>query len=150
MVDDKAIKTGGTQTITAYHGFVLPLDIKDGLPYMPLRPPSAREHQALPQIVLTGDTHWDPRILDFSLSDSSEWTTLFGNSIPLIQNNPFDEFGDYQKIEVENYFTQDFLENSQSSNDIDDVIDHCVMHTLVRDHREEHQDLIHVAFTLEQ
>ena len=72
-----------------------------------------------------------------------------GNSIPLIQNNPFDEFGDYQKIEVENYFTQDFLENSQINNDIDDVIDHCVMHTLVRDHREEHQDLVYVASTLE-
>ena len=37
-VDDKSIKAGGTQTITAHHGFVLPLDIKDGLPYMLLRP----------------------------------------------------------------------------------------------------------------
>ena len=71
-VDDKAIKAGGTQTITAHRGFVLPLDIKDGLPYMLLRPPSARERQTLPQIVLTGDTHWDPRVLDFSLSESSE------------------------------------------------------------------------------
>ena len=62
-VDDKAIKAGGTQTITAHCGFVLPLDIKDGWPYMLLRPPSARECQTLPQIVLTGDTHWDPRVL---------------------------------------------------------------------------------------
>ena len=116
---------------------------------MLLRPPSARECQTLPQIVLTEDTHWDPRILDFSLSNSSEWTTPLGNSIPLIQNNPFDEFGDYQRIEVENHFTHDFLDNPQSSNDIDDVIDHCVMHTLVRDHREEHQDLVHVASNLE-
>ena len=63
-VDDKSIKAGGTQTITAHRGFVLPLDIRDGLPYMPLRPPSAREHQILPQIILTGDTPWDPRVLD--------------------------------------------------------------------------------------
>ena len=74
-IDDKSIKTGGTQTITAHRGFVLPLDIKDGLLYMLLRPPSARECQTLPQIFLTGDTHWDLRILDFSLSDSSKWTT---------------------------------------------------------------------------
>ena len=50
---------------------------------------------------------------------------------------------------MENHFTHDFLDNPQSSNDIDDVIDHCVMHTLVRDHREEHQDLVHVASNLE-
>ena len=89
--------------ITAHCGFVLPLDIKNGLPYMPLRPPSTRECQTLPQIVLTRDSHWDPRVLDFSVSESSEWTNPLSNSIPLVQNNPFDKFGDYQRIEVENH-----------------------------------------------
>ena len=128
---------------------VLPLDINDGLPYLPLRLPSTRERQTLPQIVLTADTDWDPRVLDLKISDSSEWKTLLENSIPTIQNNPFDEFGDYCHVEVKNHFTQVFLNNLKESNNLDDVIDHCVMHTLVENQREEHEDLLQVATLIE-
>ena len=105
---------------------------------------SARERQTLPQIILTGDTNWDPRVLDMTISDSSDWNTPLGNSIPLVQHNPFDEFGDYQRIEVENHFTDGFLENPQGGNDIDDVIDHCIMHTLVEDHRKNMKTLFNL------
>ena len=81
-VDDKSIKAGGTQTITAHHGFQFPLDIRDGLPYMPMRPPSAKERETLPQVVLTSDNDWDPRILDFNLSGSPEWNLPLGDQVP--------------------------------------------------------------------
>ena len=114
-----------------------------------MRPPSARERQTLPLIVLTTDTDWDPRVLNLKLSESTEWKTPLGNSIPIIQNNPFDEFGDYCHVEVENHFTQAFLDDPKESNNLDDVIDYCVMPTLVENQREEHEDLLQVATQVE-
>ena len=42
-----------------------------------------------------------------------------------------------------------FLDAPEQSNDLDDVMDHCVLHILVQDHKEEHQDLVAYAHRLD-
>ena len=93
QVDDKAIKAGGTQTITTHKGVVLPLDIRDGLPYLTMRKPSLNERKTLPFIILTADVDWDPSILDLNISNSEEWTQSFGKPTPGLESSPLTFLG---------------------------------------------------------
>src|SRR5210317_731003 len=67
-VDDKSTKVGGQQRLTTPDGYIIPLDIKNGLPYLRMRPPTDRElsNPDIPHVVLTSDVVWDPSVLDHS------------------------------------------------------------------------------------
>jgi hypothetical protein len=52
-VDDRSIKSGGRQCLTTLEGYVIPLDIINGLPYMKMHPQSDDELRALPHIIMT-------------------------------------------------------------------------------------------------
>ena len=72
-VDDRSYKVGGKQCITTNDGYIFPLDVRDGLPYISLRPFTDEEWTTLPHIVLTSDADWDPSVLDHRLSDDDKW-----------------------------------------------------------------------------
>ena len=38
IVDDRSIRVGGTQRIMTNDNYIIPITIKNGLPYIPLRP----------------------------------------------------------------------------------------------------------------
>jgi hypothetical protein len=59
-VDDKPIKVGGKQCIKTLGGYVIPLDVKSGLPYVKMRLYTNKEWDSLPHVVLTGDGNWNP------------------------------------------------------------------------------------------
>jgi hypothetical protein len=66
-VNDKSIRSPcgtGKQRIITPDGHFIPLDIVDGLPYMPMSQPTEEDMDNLPHIILTGDMDWDPRCLD--------------------------------------------------------------------------------------
>jgi transposase InsO family protein len=94
-VDDKSAKVGGQQRLTTPDGFVLPLDVRNGLPYLRMRPPTDRElsNPDIPHVVLTSDTDWDPSVLDHQVDDMEAWA----NSIPDYDSDdeerPFDLVG---------------------------------------------------------
>ena len=72
-VNDKSIKVqGGKQCITTVDGCAIPLQIQCGLAYMGMHPPSDKEYDALPHVVLTSDMDWDPAVVDNEL-DFDEW-----------------------------------------------------------------------------
>ncbi|CAJ1931596.1 unnamed protein product [Cylindrotheca closterium] len=75
VMDDKSTKVGGQQRLTTPDGFVLPLDISNGLPYLRMRPPTECElsNPNIPHVVLTYDTDWDPCVLDHLVDDMEEW-----------------------------------------------------------------------------
>ena len=90
-VDDKSqLLPNGKQRIKTPDGYILPLQVKHGLAYLPMRPPSDAELENLPHILLTSDDHWDPTIFDNEI-DPEEWfdcqeipeeyddLTIFGN-----------------------------------------------------------------------
>ena len=64
IVDDTPRSLGGSQCIVTCEGYVVPLHVCQGLPYMPMSVPSAGDMDALPHVFFCADTPWDPEILD--------------------------------------------------------------------------------------
>ena len=92
-VNDKSIKVkGGRQIITTNDGYIHPLDIKDGLPYIKIRPFTDDEWDNLPHVVWTSDVDWDPSILDYSFKETDAWYDAQSDVNPI-----FDERGNYRR-----------------------------------------------------
>jgi len=45
-------------------GYIIPLNIQNGLAYMDMNKPTDQEYSSLSHVVLTSDSNWDPTILD--------------------------------------------------------------------------------------
>ena len=66
-IDDTSRAVGGSQRIITPDGYIIPLSIRRGLPYMDVRPPTDEELESdeIPHVWLTADEDkWDPTILD--------------------------------------------------------------------------------------
>jgi hypothetical protein len=97
MVDDKSPKVGGTQCIRTVDGYVIPLDIINGLPHMKMHHNTDKQWEQLPHVILTSGEPWDPRVLDNTISTEDDWyNTIKGLHDGLIRT-PFDEYGNYKK-----------------------------------------------------
>ena len=95
-VDDRSMKVGGKQCIKTNEGYVIPLDVHNGLPYLKMVPNTKSEQETLPHIVLTSGEPWDPRVLDHTLTNKEDWySTLHEYDQGLIPT-PFDEYGNYR------------------------------------------------------
>ena len=98
-VDDRSkVLNAGTQTLTTPEGYVLPLDFKNGLPYLPIRPFTDDEWHALPHVVFTSDVDWNPSQVDCKVSDDETWYDAIPGD-PGQENffDVFDEFGDHRE-----------------------------------------------------
>src|SRR5687768_3205790 len=99
-VHDKSIKIGGKQRIVTLDGYIIPLNIRNGLPFMTIRPYTDAEWKRLPQVILTADVDWDPSILDCKQEDNEEWYNAM-EDLPTLTPDPlFDEYGDYRNIQT--------------------------------------------------
>ena len=103
-VYDRSLKTKhGGQAILTREGYVIPLDIIKGLPYMKMFPHTKKEFDSLPHVVLTSDVTWNPSLLDHHLTDLDDWVTHIPQHIPtdtvINHDSPFDEIGEYKKKE---------------------------------------------------
>ena len=72
IVNDRSMKVGGSQHVHTHHGYILPLDIINGLPYLKMCPNTDEEFNTLPHVVLTGGNQWDPRVLDNIITDKTD------------------------------------------------------------------------------
>ena len=104
-VNDKSLKvSGGLQRIKTQDGYVHPLDIKNGLPYIPIRPYTDAEWDTLPHVEWTSDMDWDPTVLDQSITDKETWYDTVSDLESLLIHSPFDEFGDFKEREADLHF----------------------------------------------
>src|SRR5687768_11416230 len=113
-VHDKSIKVGGKQRIETLDGYIIPLNIRQGLPFMTIRPYTDAEWEQLPHAILTADTDWDPSILDCEQEDNEEWFNAM-EELPTLTPDPmFDEYGDYRNIHTiaEVVMTDPVVENA--------------------------------------
>ena len=95
MVDDRSAKVpGGQQCITTLDGYVLPLQIRAGLVYLDMHPPSDQELASLPYVVLTSDVDWDPSTLDHEL-DLDTWSSQSPHTKDPYAEHRFEKYGDY-------------------------------------------------------
>jgi hypothetical protein len=72
-VYDKSTRVGGKQSIHTFDGYILPLNIRMGLPYLSMRPFTDDEWDTLPQFHLTSEAEWDPTTLERESDDDEEW-----------------------------------------------------------------------------
>ena len=104
-VNDKSLKVpGGLQRIQTQDGYVHPLNIRNGLPYIPMRPYTDDKWETLPHVVWTSDTDWDPTILDQTLTDKETWFDTVSDLEEHFIHSPLDEFGIFKEREAELHF----------------------------------------------
>ena len=97
-VHDKSSKVGVKQHIETLDGYVIPLNIRSGLPYMSICPFTSKEWDELPHVILTADTDWDPTVMDCELEDGEEWFDAM-QDLPELDPDPlFDDVGDYRHV----------------------------------------------------
>ena len=70
-------------------GHIFPFEIRHGLAYLPLRPPTARDLVSLPRVVVTSATDWDPSKHDFAWH-REDWSAA---DVRLLHSVPFDYDG---------------------------------------------------------
>jgi Reverse transcriptase (RNA-dependent DNA polymerase) len=125
FVDEKSKRIGGTQCIKTLDGYAIPLVIQNGLARLKIRPYTDEEFDKLPHVFLTSESLWDPSVMDDDPLDKAQWyDAIEGLDDP---NSPrFDEFGNYRHRVTVQYAAYFHRHCSTESNDIEDVIDHCV------------------------
>ena len=74
LVHDSTISAGGHQVIFTHEGYVIPLQVRNGLCYMDMKPASNSDLEQYTHLFLTSDAPWNPSIVDdeffFYASDS--------------------------------------------------------------------------------
>eukprot|EP00980_Cylindrotheca_fusiformis_P021811 scaffold8646_cov116-Cylindrotheca_fusiformis.AAC.1 len=95
-VNDRSIKVGGLQRIKTPDGYVFPLSIRDGLPYLPMQPYTDSEFcdPAIPHVILTGDLDWDPTVLDVDTFGDPTFYDAISDDVDRTQL--FNVFGNYK------------------------------------------------------
>jgi hypothetical protein len=68
-VNDKSAIVGGLQRVQTVHGYIIPLNIRDGLPRLMLRPFTDTEWKKLPHVIMTSETDWDPSVMDHAMDE---------------------------------------------------------------------------------
>jgi hypothetical protein len=97
-VYDKSTRVGGQQSIHTANGYVLPLNIRMGLPYLSMRPFTDDEWDTLPHIILTSEIDWDPTTLDRELDDDDdEWLDALTDKVDYPLKGIFNLRGEYAK-----------------------------------------------------
>lgn len=76
-VDERSRKVGGKQCIITVQGYIIPIDIVKGLPYIPMERHTDEEWDELPHIIMTGPGIWKPSCLDNRLTQQENWEDLF-------------------------------------------------------------------------
>ena len=93
QVDDRSIKVGGKQCIRTHNGYVFPLDIINGLPYLKMTAYTDMEWESLPHIILTAGKEWNPQALENIISNNDDWYNGIKEKYDLPIETPFDCFG---------------------------------------------------------
>jgi hypothetical protein len=84
---------GGLQPIQTVESYVFPLSIRNGLPYLGMRPYTDVEYESPPHVILTSDVDWNPRFLDFAIDDDDDWYDASSDNMN--HSELFDAFRNY-------------------------------------------------------
>jgi hypothetical protein len=93
-INDRSRLLPGVKQRISIDGYQIPLDFKDGSPYLRCCKPTETELALLPHIIMTSDIEWDPSLYDNVLEDLQEF---HATSVDFIDHdNPFDQYGEYR------------------------------------------------------
>ena len=94
-VDDRAIKAGGKQVIETVDGYSIPLNIKNALPRLRLRPYTDKEWQELPHVLLTSEEDLYSSTFDLDIDNDEIWYDAITDDHEYPLSQRFDEYGNY-------------------------------------------------------
>jgi hypothetical protein len=85
-INDRSCLLSGGQQRILIDGYQLPLDFKNGLPYLRCRKPTDDKLSSLPHIIMTSDVDWDPKQYDLTFDEIEHFhdTSLTMNTKTLI------------------------------------------------------------------
>jgi hypothetical protein len=93
-VNDHSIKIdGGRQRLTTPDGYVIPIDVRHGLPYITMHPFTDEEFKELSDILWTSEDDWDPASLDSVISNDPNWYEA--EPSPSLPDPMYDEYGEF-------------------------------------------------------
>jgi hypothetical protein len=94
-VNDHSIKIdGGRQRLTTPDGYIIPIDVRRGLPYITMRPFTDEEFKELPHVLWTSEDDWDPTSLDSVISDHPNGYEA--EPSPPLPDPMYDEYGEFR------------------------------------------------------
>jgi hypothetical protein len=94
-INDHSIKIeGGMQRLTTPDGYVIPIDVRRGLPYITIWPFTDEEFEELPHVVWTSEDNWDPPSLDSVIFNDPNWYEA--EPSPPLPNPMYDEYGEFR------------------------------------------------------
>ena len=106
IVYDRSLNVkNGNQCIVTQEGYIIPLDIVNGLPILRMEIPTQEEIDTLPRVVMTSPDKWDPKVLDNIITDQDDWMSKLPTNIQdteINRDSPFDEIGEYKHREPTN------------------------------------------------
>jgi hypothetical protein len=113
--DRSRLLPGGKQRILI-DGYQMPLDFKNGLPYLRCHIPTPGELESLPHIIMTSDVEWEPSQFDKDLDDLA---SFYDPSEEYHEEQHFDQYGEYRHhimamhhlcLEEEFYDAREFID----------------------------------------
>jgi hypothetical protein len=131
-VNNRSIKIeGGMQWLTTPDGYVIPIDVRHGLPYIMMWPFTDEEFEELPHVVWTSEDTWDPTSLDSVISDDPNWYEA--EPSPPLPNPMYDEYGEFRGCVLINqrkwqvhYFDARDTKPSSDNNEFHDALEQFV------------------------
>jgi hypothetical protein len=94
-VNDRSIKIdSGRQRLTTPDGYIIPINVRRGLPYITMRPFTDEEFEELLHILWTSEDDWDPASLDSVISDDPNWYEV--EPSPPLPDPMYDEYGEFR------------------------------------------------------
>ena len=99
-VQDRTKKASGEMPyVQTLEGCIIPLAIRNGLPYMKMRPPTKGEMSTLPRIHITEDKDWNPKVLDTKFPE--EWYEQTPKPTEFFEESIYDINGDVKTTDKE-------------------------------------------------
>ena len=125
-VNDRSIKVeGGLQRMLTLDGYVHPINIVNGLPYITMRPYTDDEWDSLPHVIWTSDNDWDPCVLDHTVDLNEHWYDACTDQFLIDQR--FDEEGNYRhRFTVQ----ESVMQFQDVDNIVDDIVDNIVYYNV--------------------
>jgi hypothetical protein len=94
-INDRSIKIdGGRQQLTTPDINIIPINVRHGLPYIPMRPFTDEEFEELPHVLWTSEDDWDPTSLDSVIFDDPN--LYKAEPSPPLPDPMYDEYGEFR------------------------------------------------------
>ena len=117
-VDEKSRKlptNPGKQRLVTPEGHVIPVKIRNGLPYIDMRKPDDDEFERYPHVFFTSDAQWDPTELDdeYDVSDMEDCSIgSVQEGVYDLDNENWNQFGEFVDRQAYNFVVDDDVINS--------------------------------------